>query len=580
MPESTLFEDKYDKIVDLARRRGFFWPSYEIYGGVAGFYDLGPLGTMLKVNIVNLWREYFVLKHQDFVTEIETPVIAPEVLFRASGHLDHFTDPIVECLECGRKYRADHLVEELAGLKAEGSDVEELDSIIRERGLRCPQCGGDLSEVRTFNLLFRTTIGPYSSDVGYLRPEAAQGMFSAFKRAFVAMRERLPLGIAQIGRVARNEISPRQGMVRLREFTIMEVEFFHDPEGEDPPWDRFSGKLRLLPAEARLRGEEKPVEIGVVEAIDEGIIKNKWLGYWMCVSREFVRELGIEYGETYFEEKLPHERAHYSAQTFDQVVRISRWGWIEVSGHAYRTDYDLRRHMELSGQDMTVFKPFKEPRIVEVERVVADKSVLGRVLGPSMAPFLEALKRMSPDEVKRALEGPGETVTIAGFEVPKSAVRVVKEREKVSGTRFVPHVAEPSFGAERLVLAVLDKAYTEDEGRVVLRIPRRVAPVKVAVFPLLEKEELVRVAREVYMKLMSLGLTVVYDESGSIGRRYARADEIGVPYAVTVDFQTLSDNTVTIRDRDTKQQIRVSLGELHRRLLELLGLAAATALSP
>lgn len=574
MPEigGASVEDKYDKIVDLAKRRGFFWPSYEIYGGVAGFYDLGPLGTMLKTNIVSLWREYFVLRHQDIVVEIETPVIAPEVVFRASGHLDHFTDPIVECLRCGRRYRADHLVEELTGLKVEGKDIRELDDIIKERGLRCPQCGGDLSEVRVFNLLFRTTIGPYSSDVGYLRPEAAQGMFSAFKRVSVAMRERLPLGIAQIGRVARNEISPRQGMVRLREFTIMEVEFFHDPEGEDPPWDRFSGKLRLLPAEARLRGEERPIEIDVVEALEEGVVKNKWLGYWMCVAREFVRELGVEYDEMYFEEKLPHERAHYSAQTFDQLVRISRWGWIEVSGHAYRTDYDLRRHMEFSGQDMTVFKPFKEPRVVEVERVVADKAVLGKVLGPSLASFLEALKKVSPDEVKRALEGPGETAAIAGFEVPKSALRVVRERERVSGARIVPHVAEPSFGAERLVLVVLDKAYTEEEGRVVLRIPRRIAPVKVAVFPLLEREELVKVAREIYAKLMSLGLTVMYDESGSIGRRYARADEVGVPYAVTVDYQTLSDGTVTIRDRDTRQQVRVSLDELHRKLFELLGL--------
>ncbi len=573
MSGAAPLEDKYDKIVDLAKRRGFFWPSYEIYGGVAGLYDLGPLGAMLKNNIVNLWREYFVLKHQDFVTEVETPVIVPEVLLKASGHLDHFTDPIVECLKCGRKYRADHLVEDLTGLKVEGSDARELDSIIRERGLRCPQCGGDLSEVRAFNLLFRTTIGPYSSDVGYLRPEAAQGMFSAFRRVFVAMRERLPLGVAQIGRVARNEISPRQGMVRLREFTIMEVEFFHDPEGDDPPWDRFSGKLRLLPAEARSRGEEKPFEVDVVEAVSEGMIKNKWLGYWMCVARDFVKELGVEYGEMYFEEKLPHEKAHYSAQTFDQLVKISRWGWIEVSGHAYRTDYDLRRHMEFSGEDMTVFKPFKEPATVEVERVVVDKSVLGRALGRSMPLFLEAIKRIGPDEVKRALESPGETVTLAGFEVPKTAIRVVREREKVSGTRIVPHVAEPSFGAERLVLVVLDKAYTEEEDRVVLRIPKRVAPVRVAVFPLLEREELARVAREVYAKLMKLGFTVIYDESGSIGRRYARADEVGVPYAVTVDFQTLSDGTVTIRDRDTRQQIRVGLEELHRRLVELLGLA-------
>ncbi|MEM0196321.1 MAG: glycine--tRNA ligase [Sulfolobales archaeon] len=578
MPEEASFEDKYDKIVDLAKRRGFFWPSYEIYGGVAGFYDLGPLGTMLKINIVNLWREYFVLRHQDLVTEVETPVIVPEVLLKASGHLDHFTDPIIECLSCGRKYRADHLIEEATGLKVEGRSIEELNEIVKNKGLKCPQCGGELSEVRTFNLLFKTTIGPYSSDAGYLRPEAAQGMFVSFKRVFVSMREKLPLGIAQIGRVARNEISPRQGMIRLREFTIMEIEFFHDPEGEDPPWDRFSGKLRLLPAELRQKGEENPIEIDVIEAVREGIIKNKWLGYWMCVAREFVKELGVGYGEMYFEEKMPYERAHYSAQTFDQLVRISRWGWIEVSGHAYRTDYDLRRHMEFSGQDMTIFKPFKEPKIVEVEKVVVDKSTLGRLLGHHLTSFLEALKNVSIEEIKKAVTSSEETVVIAGVRVPRTAISIVKETEKVAGTRIIPHVAEPSFGAERLVLLVLDKAYTEEEGRIVLKIPRKIAPVKVAVFPLLEREELVRVARRIYAELMSLGLTVIYDESGSIGRRYARADEIGVPYAITVDFQTLSDDTVTIRERDTRRQIRVSIKNVYSKLSRMLHQPESSAL--
>lgn len=572
MAEESSYEDKYDKIVDLAKRRGFFWPSYEIYGGVAGFFDLGPLGTMLKANVVNLWREYFVLRHQDLVIEVETPLIAPEVLLKASGHLDHFTDPIVECLNCGRKYRADHLIEESTGLKVEGLSIDKLSSVVKERELRCPLCGGELSDVKTFNLLFKTTIGPYSSDVGYLRPEAAQGMFAAFKRVFVSMREKLPLGIAQIGRVARNEISPRQGMVRLREFTIMEVEFFHDPEGEEPPWDRFSGKLRLLPAELRQKNEERPIEIDVIEAIEERVIKNKWLGYWMCVARDFLMGLGVNYSEMYFEEKMPYERAHYSAQTFDQLVKISRWGWIEVSGHAYRTDYDLRRHMEFSGQDMTVFKPFREPRVVEVERVVIDKSILGKALGPSLASFQEILRNLSLEEVKKALAASGETVVIAGFSVPREAIKVVKEVEKISGTKIVPHVAEPSFGAERLVLLVLDKAYVEEEGRVVLKIPKKIAPIKAAVFPLLEREELVRVARKIYEELMSLGLAVLYDENGSIGRRYARADEIGVPYAITVDFQTLSDETVTIRDRDTKQQIRVSSRDLRAKLLGLLKL--------
>jgi glycyl-tRNA synthetase len=562
--------DKYERIVDLAKRRGFFWPSYEIYGGVAGFYDLGPLGTMLKNNIVNLWRKYFVLKHQDMVVEIETPIIAPEVVLRASGHLEHFTDPIVECLRCGRKYRADHLIEEQLRVRVEGLRGDELTRMIRESSLRCPSCGGELSEVREFNLLFRTTIGPYSSDVGYLRPEAAQGMFTAFKRVYVALRERLPLGIAQVGRVARNEISPRQGMVRLREFTIMEVEFFHDPEGDEPPWDRFSGKLRILPAELRARGEERPIEVDVVEAVTEGLIKSKWLGYWMCVARDFVRELGVDYSEMYFEEKMPYERAHYSAQTFDQLVRVSRWGWIEVSGHAYRTDYDLRRHMEFSGQDLTVFKPYPEPKLVEVKRVVVDRALLGRILGSSLKELEEVLRKLSAEDVEKLLATGGEEVEVGGFRVPREAIKIVKDVEKVSGVRVIPHVAEPSFGAERLVLVVLDKAYTEEGGRVVLRIPKAIAPIKVAVFPLVEREELISLAKRIYWELVDHGFTVLYDESGSIGRRYARADEIGVPYAITVDFQSLEDGTVTIRDRDTRQQVRVKVEELPNQLRGLL----------
>ena len=562
--------DKYERIVDLAKRRGFFWPSYEIYGGVAGFYDLGPLGAMLKNNIVNLWRKYFVLKHQDMVVEIETPIIAPEVVLRASGHLEHFTDPIVECLRCGRKYRADHLIEEQLRVRVEGLRGDELARIIRESNLRCPSCGGELSEVREFNLLFRTTIGPYSSDVGYLRPEAAQGMFTAFKRVYVALRERLPLGIAQVGRVARNEISPRQGMVRLREFTIMEVEFFHDPEGDEPPWDRFSGKLRILPAELRARGEERPIEVDVVEAVTEGLIKSKWLGYWMCVARDFVRELGVDYSEMYFEEKMPYERAHYSAQTFDQLVRVSRWGWVEVSGHAYRTDYDLRRHMEFSGQDLTVFKPYPEPKLVEVKRVVVDRALLGRVLGSSLKELEEVLRKLSAEDVEKLLATGGEEVEVGGFRVPREAIKIVKEVEKVSGVRIIPHVAEPSFGAERLVLVVLDKAYAEEGGRVVLRIPKAIAPIKVAVFPLVERKELISLAKRIYWELVDRGFTVLYDESGSIGRRYARADEIGVPYAITVDFQSLEDGTVTIRDRDTRQQVRVKVEELPNQLRRLL----------
>ena len=562
MPE----QDLYEKIVELAKRRGFFWPSYEIYGGVAGFYDLGPLGARLRRKIEQLWREYFIHRHQDIIVEIETPIIGPEIVYKASGHVEHFTDPIVECLKCGRKFRADHLIEEKLGIKTEGLTPEELTRIIREHDIRCPVCGGPLSEVKLFNLLFKTTIGPYSENVGYLRPEAAQGMFVSFRRVYEVMRHRLPLGIAQIGRVARNEISPRQGMIRLREFTIMEFEFFYDPEN---PWeglDRYlprvaDTKLRILTAEARQRGEEKPEEYTVEEAIREGIVKVPWMAYWMAVARDFVHALGVPYENMMFEEKLPHERAHYAQQVFDQLVRVSRWGWVEVSGHAYRTDYDLSRHMKYSGHDLTVFRPYEKPRVVRVKKVVVDKAWVGRTYRSEAPRVLELVSRLSPEEVERMIREKGKVV-VDGYEIPAEHVKIIEVEEKVSGRRFLPHVVEPSFGSERLLYVALEYAYTEREGRVVLRLPRRLAPIEVAVFPLTRDERLVSKAKSIRDMLIDAGFAVYYDDDGSIGRRYARVDEIGVPAAVTVDYRSVEDDTVTLRDRDTWRQVRVPISKL------------------
>jgi glycyl-tRNA synthetase len=562
--------DKYEKIVDLAARRGFFWPSYEIYGGLAGFYDLGPLGSLLKENIRKLWLDYFVFRHQDMVVLIETPVIAPEIVFKASGHVESFTDPIVTCSKCGKIYRADHLLEDILGIKVEGLRPEELTSIIREKGVKCPSCGGELEDVRTFNLLFQTNVGPYKHDVAYLRPEAAQGMFTSFKRVFNAMRYSLPLGIAQVGRVARNEISPRQGMVRLREFTIMEVEFFFDPEdAEEPDFSRFPEKLRILTADARSKGLDEVVVVRPEEAVAEGIVLNKWLAYWMSVAQAFAKELGLREDEILFEEKLPEERAHYSKQTFDQLVSISRWGWVEISGHAYRTDYDLSRHMQFSGEDMTVYRELKKPKEVTKKSVVIDQELLKEYFGSDTPRVLQALRRLSVEEVEKILSE-GEVI-VDGFKVPARVFHIEEVKEVVRGRRFIPHVVEPSFGAERLLLVVLDKAYYEEGGRVVLKLPPKLAPYKLAVFPLIPKEESLRtLARRIYHDAVKAGLTVIYDEDGSIGRRYARVDEIGVPFAVTVDYQSLEDNTVTVRFRDSREQIRIKSDEVIKWVLNNL----------
>ncbi|MEB3805892.1 MAG: glycine--tRNA ligase [Desulfurococcales archaeon] len=555
-------EDLYSKVVELARRRGFFWPSYEIYGGVAGFYDFGPYGVLLKRKIIEKWRRFIVKNHSNYVVEIESPIIGPSRVYEASGHVENFTDPIVTCLKCGRKFRADHLIEEKLGIDAEGLSPDEMTDLIRKHGIRCPVCGGELGEVKLFNLLFPTQIGPYEGNRGYIRPELAQGMFVAFKRVLDVMRGRLPLGIAQIGRVGRNEISPRQAMMRLREFTIMEMEYFIDPEDEDgscPFYDNVKGEvLRIRTYEAKTRGEG-PREYRVDEAVENGVIIHKCLAYWMVIGKRFMNSLGVPDEAMFFDEKGPHERAHYSSQTFDQMVKVSRWGWVEVAGHSYRGSYDLSRHMEYSGADLTVFKPYEKPREVKVKKAFIDKAYIGRTFKSEAKRILEEASRIPVERLVEAAEK-GEPVEEAGHRIPPEAIKVVERTEKVSGRKIIPHVVEPSFGTDRIVYVAFEYAYREKAGRTVLSFPRDIAPIEAGVLPLVEKEESLREkALGLYHLLVENGFHVVYDDSGSIGRRYARLDEIGVPAVFTVDYQTLEDDTVTLRDRDTWRQVRVPL---------------------
>ncbi len=551
-----------EKVVELAKRRGLFWPSYEIYGGVGGLYDIGPVGVRIKNKIVELWRKYFVEDNKDFVVEIETPIITPYKVLEASGHVENFTDPIVECNKCHKIYRADHLVEDLLKVNVERLSISELNQLIKEKNLKCPSCGGDLGDVRAFNLLFSTNIGPYSGSTGFLRPETAQGMFTSFRKVYEVSREKLPLGIAQVGRVARNEISPRQGLIRMREFTIMEVEFFFDPEDNEVPLHKFEeDELSVWRAEEKARGEEKVTRFKVKELVEEKVVVNPWLAYWMATANRFVKALGIT--NTFFEEKLPQERAHYSRQTFDQIA-VVKGEKVEISGHAYRGDYDLSRHAKFSGQDLSVFKKYSEPKTVKRKTIIINKDKLNKEGREFVKEFMTNVANKSPEEI--------EQMVLNGFAIDGKKISeyvVVTEREeKETGKRFIPHVVEPSFGVERCLFLSVLNAYTEKKDRVVLSLPREIAPYEVAVFPLLERESLIKKAKEIYLKVKEK-FDAIYDDSGSIGRRYARVDEIGVPYAVTVDPQTLEDNTVTIRDRDTWKQVRVKEEKLTTALEKL-----------
>lgn len=558
---------KYDKIMNLAIRRGFLWPSFEIYGGQSGFYDLGPLGVLLKNSIIELWRELFVRQHQEFVVEIETPLINPAIVFRASGHEEHFADYAVECLSCHRIFRADHIIEEALGKSVEGLSEIELSSIIKQYNIRCPACGGTLSEVKRFLLLFQTHIGPYSPEnLAYLRPEAAQGMFINFKRVYELMRKRLPLGIAQIGKVVRNEISPRQGPIRLREFTIMEIEFFYDDQNPqcEVLGEKCDEKIRILTAEQRMRGDVKPITIKPSEAYREKIIVSPWLAYWMCIANKYVLLLGVPQDSTYFEEKLPSERAHYSKQTFDQIVVIDRWGKLEVSGHAYRHNYDLERHIKYSKGDLYAIRQLEKPIIRKRKVVRYDKFAIIKLFGSQAGEIFRRISKLGLEDLIQLLENtPSDTIVIDNVEIPRSIFIVEDLEEKIWVEKFIPHVAEPSFGAERLMYVALEYSYKElENGRVVLSLPRKLAPIKVGIATIVDKPQFVSMALEIFNMLKSRYYVMVL-EGDSIGKKYVLADEVGIPFVITIDYESVNGSkTVTIRERDSRKQIRIPVTDI------------------
>jgi glycyl-tRNA synthetase len=487
-------KDKYEIVSEMAKRRGYFWPSYEIYGGVSGFLTFGPLGSLLKKRLEEKFRRFYLQPLA--ILEIETSVIMPGNVLEASGHVENFKEPIVECTKCQRKFRADHLLQEFGELtdtETEKLALQEVVDELNSRKIFCPECGGAFGKPEQFMTMFTTMIGPYSDSVGYGRPEAAQGIFVEFKRIFESARERLPLGVAQIGHALRNEISPRQGPIRLREFTIIDIEFFFDPENKKCLIinEVENETLRLVLGENKLLDKKEPETIMVRDALSKGIIKEEWQAYFMVLAKQFLVKIGVPEEKQRFIEKLDYERAHYSVQGFDQEVYLERWGWTEVSGHNYRTDYDLGRHMKASGVDLTAFKEFK-----------------------------------------------------------------------LGGKRFVPHVIEPSFGLDRLVYVALEYAYTKRNKRKILSLPRDLTPIQASIFPLMNKDGLLEKADEVYHLLVNEGFTIDWDSSGSIGRRYARADEIGTLLGITIDYQTLKDGTVTIRDRDSWLQVRSKIADL------------------
>jgi len=450
-----------DKIVSLAKRRGFIFPSSEIYDGFAGSYTYGPYGVELKNNIKNLWWKMFVQNRTDIIG-LDGPILLNPKLWQVSGHTEGFNDAMVDCKKCKKRFRADHLVEEITGRDMEG-DLEGMSMVIQEKQIKCPECGElDWTEVRNFNMMFTTKMNSIAEPV-YLRPETAGAIFIEFKNILDSMRVKVPFGIAQIGKAFRNEIVTSNFIFRLREFEQMEIEYFIEPDSD---W--------------------------------ESIFMD-----WLEKQEKFAYNLGIakEYIKRY---EHPKEKlSHYSKKTIDVEYNFP-FGFSELFGLANRTDFDLKSHMNASGKSLEYF-------------------------------------------------------------------------DQVNNKKYIPHVIEPTFGLDRSILACLCSAYTEEkledgDSRVVLKFPKNLAPIKVAVFPLLKnKPELVQKAREIFGELNEY-LMCEFDDNGNIGKRYRRQDEIGTPYCVTIDFDSLESDTVTARDRDTMKQERVKVAELTAYLKTNIGI--------
>ncbi|ABD41430.1 glycyl-tRNA synthetase [Methanospirillum hungatei JF-1] len=552
--------DVFDNVMDLAKRRGFVWPTTECYGSVAGFIDYGPLGTLVKRRIEDLWRQFYVISEGYY--EIECPTIGQEAMYIASGHVKGFSDKMCQCPACNEYLRADHVAEAHNIPNAATLSCEALAEKICT--LPCPACNEVLGkvEVFTFNLMFQTTIGPGSQRKGYLRPETAQGIFVDFGRLLRFYRDKLPFGTVQIGRSYRNEISPRQGMIRLREFTQAEAEIFVHPEMKDHPnFARYADyAFPLLSSEQQLGGLEAKTYT-MKDAVAAGVIANEYVAYYLALTHELLVTIGVMPSRLRFRQHLPDERAHYAEDCWDAEIFSERFGWVETVGIADRTDYDLKAHAEQSGDSFTAYIQYDEPRREKRRVINANMGVLGPKYRGKAKAISDALQEVTP--------GPdGATVIIDGEEifVPADLYEVKEEEVDVRGVDVRPHVIEPSYGIDRMIYAVLEHSYFEEEVegevRKVMRFPSRVAPVQVAIFPLMARDGLDVMAKEIARTLQMQGILAEYDDSGAIGRRYRRQDEIGTPFAVTVDYDSLEDQTVTLRDRDSMQQVRIPKDQL------------------
>ena len=544
-------QDVYDKIFMLAKRRGFIYPSFEIYGGVAGFYDYGPLGSQLKLNIENLWRKYYLLK--DICVEISTPTITLFEVLKSSGHVDEFTDLTVDCKKCKLSYKVEDIIE----------NENNIEKAIEKNKIKCPNCGENLKDAYPVNLMFSTKIGIGSSRNAFLRPETAQGIFTDFHLLYRYCREKLPFGVIQVGRGFRNEVSPRQGIIRLREFSMAEAEIFFDPEDKTHPNFESVKEKKLF-----LFDNKKEQKLTLEKAISTKTINNQALAYYMYLTQDFLMKAGVDPKKFRFRKHSDNELAHYASECWDAELFSERFGWIECVGIADRSAYDLKSHIDSSGTDMYAQRKFEAQKVVNVKKIIPNMGNLGPLFKGEAGKIKNLLEKM---EIKNEK---GIIVNLNGkkIKIPKDCYKIIEKEEKISGEKFVPHVIEPSYGIDRILYCLLEHNFIELEKKgeeyKILKLNPLIAPLKVGIFPLINDERLIKIAKNIDKELRSEGISTYYDEGGSIGRRYARMDEVGTPFCITVDHDSLKDDTVTIRDRDTTKQIRKKRNEISKFLKE------------
>jgi glycyl-tRNA synthetase len=479
----------YDDVMKLALERGFYFPSCEIYADAqAGFWEYGPSGVSLKNKFLELWRRELI--RRDGMMEIDGSQIMSKSVFEASGHLGNFADPIIKCTKCKSTFRADRTISEISKIEIpESADLVEFDNAISQNNIKCPKCKGDFENTKKFNMMFKVGIGPEEEEA-YLRPETCQSIFVDFPRLFKTMRGKLPLGIAQVGKSFRNEISPRQSLLRLREFYQAEIEVFCNPAKLDE-MERFSEVQNTI---IRIQTDTKAVSMTCKEAVESKTIPNKFVAYYLGILTEFYEKTGIDVTKSRFRKLGDKEKAFYAQVAFDFEVETTI-GWLELVACNYRSDYDLSSHAKKSNEKFEV---------------------------------------MDNDE------------------------------------KVLPHVFEISMGIDRSLYTILEHSLKDDKenDRAVLALKPYLSPIHVGILSLIKKDGLKEKTDEIYLQIKRK-YDAFLDHSGAIGRRYRRLDEIGSPFAITVDYQTLEDQTVTLRKRDTMEQSRIKISEIDSILSEV-----------